>query len=60
MRGVEVFEAVYAMAGYRRLAAIFGCRALRRVLDRAYGWIADHRYALSRLGLPRLLERLLR
>jgi predicted DCC family thiol-disulfide oxidoreductase YuxK len=54
--GLDVFAAVYGAAGFRRLARIYGSRRLRPLLDRAYPWIATHRYALSRFGLPRLFR----
>jgi predicted DCC family thiol-disulfide oxidoreductase YuxK len=60
LRGIDVFAAVYGIAGYRRVAALLGARPLRPLLDRAYGWVADHRYLLSRFGLPRVLGRVLR
>lgn len=54
LRGVDVFAAVYEAAGFRRLARMYRSRALRPLLDRLYPWIADHRQALSALGLSRL------
>ena len=54
LRGLDVFAAVYEAAGFRRLARIYRSSALRPLLDRMYPWIADHRQALSALGLPRL------
>jgi predicted DCC family thiol-disulfide oxidoreductase YuxK len=54
LRGVDVFAAVYEAAGFRRLARIYRSRALRPLLDRMYPWIADHRQALSALGLARV------
>jgi predicted DCC family thiol-disulfide oxidoreductase YuxK len=54
--GLDVFAAVYGAAGFHVLARIYGSRRLRPLLDRAYPWIAAHRYALSRFGLPRLFR----
>jgi len=54
LRGMDVFAAVYAAAGLRVLARIYATRRLRPLFDRLYPWIADHRQALSRFGLPRL------
>jgi predicted DCC family thiol-disulfide oxidoreductase YuxK len=59
LRGMDVFAAIYGAAGFRRAARLYGSRALRPLFDRLYPWIADHRQALSRLGLPRLLRLLL-
>lgn len=60
LRGIDVFAEVYDAAGFRRLARIYRSRALRPLLDRAYPWIADHRQALSRLGLARVFGRVQR
>jgi predicted DCC family thiol-disulfide oxidoreductase YuxK len=54
--GLDVFAVVYGAAGFPRLARLYGSRRLRPLLDRAYPWIATHRYALSRFGLPRLFH----
>ena len=54
--GLDVFAAVYGAAGFPRFARIYASRWLRPLLDRAYPWIATHRYALSRFGLPRLFD----
>ena len=58
--GLDVFAAVYGAAGLHGLARIYGSRRLRPLLDCAYPWIAAHRYALSRLGLPRFFHLLAR
>jgi predicted DCC family thiol-disulfide oxidoreductase YuxK len=58
--GLDVFAAVYGATGFPRLARLYGSRPLRPWLDRAYPWIAAHRYALSRFGLPRLFHLLAR
>ena len=54
LRGLDVFAAVYEAAGLPRLARLYRSHALRPLLDRMYPWIADHRQALSALGLARL------
>ena len=54
--GPECFEAVYRAVGAEGIARIWGSRGLRRVLERLYPWIADHRQALSRLGLHVLVR----
>ena len=51
LRGVEVFEVAYAGVGLQGMAAMFAHPWLRPLWDRAYPWIARHRYRLSRLGL---------
>jgi predicted DCC family thiol-disulfide oxidoreductase YuxK len=58
--GVDVFETVYRVAGFARLARLLASRRLRPLLERLYPWIAANRYRLSRLGLSRLPGRLLR
>lgn len=50
------FDAVYGAAGYGRAARVYASPLLRRLQDRVYPWIADHRYLLSRLSLPRLFR----
>lgn len=55
-RGMDVFAAVYAIAGMRRLARIYASPLLRPWLERLYPWIADNRQLLSRLGLPWLFK----
>ena len=56
LRGVDVFALVYRAAGFTALARIYGSRPLRPLFDRLYPWIADHRYLLTRCGLPRLFR----
>jgi predicted DCC family thiol-disulfide oxidoreductase YuxK len=51
LRGVEVFEAAYGGVGLPGVAEMFAHPWLRPLWDRAYPWIARHRYLLSRLGL---------
>lgn len=54
--GLDCFEAVYRAAGVERAARVWGDRRLRPLFDRVYPWIADHRQALSRLGLHLLVR----
>lgn len=54
--GPDCFEAVYRAAGAEAIARIWGSRRLRALLDRLYPWIADHRQALSRLGLHAIVR----
>lgn len=51
LRGVEVFECAYRIAGLDSVARVWGDRRLRSLWDRAYPWIARHRMLLSRLHL---------
>ncbi|HEY2344960.1 MAG TPA: DUF393 domain-containing protein [Xanthomonadaceae bacterium] len=51
LRGVDVFERAYRLAGIESVANVFGHRRLRPLWDRLYPWIARHRMALSRLRL---------
>jgi len=51
LRGVEVFERAYRIAGLESVARIWGNRWLRPVWDRAYPWVARNRMFLSRLHL---------
>jgi predicted DCC family thiol-disulfide oxidoreductase YuxK len=54
--GVDVFETVYHVAGFARLARLLGSRWLRPLLERLYPWIAANRYRLSRLKLGRVFR----
>lgn len=54
--GVPVFAAVYRAAGMHTLGRLFESPWLRPLFDRAYPWIADNRYLLSRFGLSRLFQ----
>jgi len=56
LRGIDVFAAVYRAAGLTWIARVYELRWLRPLLDRAYPWVADHRQALSRLGLARMFR----
>jgi predicted DCC family thiol-disulfide oxidoreductase YuxK len=56
LRGVDVFVVAYRAAGFKTLARIYESRLLRPLFDRLYPWIADHRYLLTRAGLPRLFH----
>ncbi|MCC6195653.1 MAG: DUF393 domain-containing protein [Burkholderiales bacterium] len=54
--GLDVFAAVYRAAGFPVLARLYASRWLRPLLDRLYGWVADHRRLFARLGLARLFR----
>lgn len=60
IKGVEVFEAAYAAAGFRKLSRFWGSKTLRPILNRAYPIIADNRHWLSKTPLPYALNQLLR
>lgn len=60
LRGVDVFAVAYRAAGFITLARIYESGLLRPLFDRLYPWIADHRYLLTRCGLPRLFHWLAR
>lgn len=53
LKGVQVFEAVYAAAGLHGVARMLAHPALRPVWNSLYPHVARHRMALSRLGLDR-------
>lgn len=57
--GADAFEVIYGAAGLERAARLWGSARLRPVLDKAYPWVARHRQLLSRLGLGRLVGRLI-
>ena len=56
LHGLDVFAAVYRAAGFPALSRLYASPRLRPLLDRGYGWVADHRQLLSRLGLSRLFR----
>jgi predicted DCC family thiol-disulfide oxidoreductase YuxK len=49
--GVPAFAAAYAAIGATPVARFFADSRRRPWLDRAYGWLADHRQGFSKLGL---------
>jgi predicted DCC family thiol-disulfide oxidoreductase YuxK len=49
--GVPAFSVAYGAIGVAGLAAFFDQPRLATVFARLYGWVADHRQGLSRLGL---------
>jgi predicted DCC family thiol-disulfide oxidoreductase YuxK len=58
--GLDAFEAVYRAAGLERAARLWGNGRWRPLFDRLYPWIARNRQLLSRLGLHRIVGRLIR
>ena len=52
--GVPAFAAAYDAIGVGGLAAFWTDPRWAPALRRLYGWVADHRQGLSRLGLDRL------
>ena len=57
--GPDCFAAVYAAVGLHGPARVWGSRRLRPLLARLYPWIARHRQPLSRLGLHRVVGRII-
>ena len=49
--GVPAFVVAYGAVGVAGLASALATPRLQPLFARVYGWIADHRIALSRLGL---------
>lgn len=60
IKGVEVFEAAYAAAGFKTISRFWGSKNLRPILSCAYAIIADNRHWLSKTPLPYLMNVLLR
>jgi predicted DCC family thiol-disulfide oxidoreductase YuxK len=60
IKGVDVFEAAYAAAGFKALSKFWGNKKLRPILTRAYPLIADNRHWLSKTPLPYVLNKMLR
>ncbi|BCM26036.1 thiol-disulfide oxidoreductase DCC family protein [Methyloradius palustris] len=60
IKGVDVFEAAYAAAGFSKLSKFWGSKMLRPILSRAYPWVADNRHWLSKLPFPYMLNSVLR
>ena len=60
LKGVEVFVAMYRLAGFEAMARLWAHPWLRPLWDRGYPWVARHRQLLSRLGAVRVFQWLLR
>jgi predicted DCC family thiol-disulfide oxidoreductase YuxK len=58
--GVEAFEMMYRALGIESIARFLGHPWLKPGLVRFYPWIARNRQPLSRLGITRLFEALIR
>ena len=54
--GVEAFEVIYQAVNMAAVASLWGGRWTKPVAERLYPWVADHRYLLSAIGLPKLFE----
>jgi predicted DCC family thiol-disulfide oxidoreductase YuxK len=52
--GVAAFEVIYHTVGIPFLALLWGSSITRPWAERFYPWVADHRYLLSKIGLPEL------
>lgn len=57
---VDVFAAMYRIAGFRVMARLWAHPWLRPLWKRGYPWVARNRMQLSRLGFTRLFARLAR
>ena len=55
--GVPAVAAAYGAVGLIGLGGVFASPRLQPVLARLYGWLADHRQGLSRVGLTGLFSR---
>ena len=55
--GVPAVAAAYRAVGLAGLGGFFASKRLQPLLARLYGWLADHRQGLSRLGLTGLFGR---
>jgi predicted DCC family thiol-disulfide oxidoreductase YuxK len=60
LRGIDAFEAVYRAVGLEGAARAWGNPRWRPLFDRLYAGIARHRQLLSRLGMQRIVRRLIR
>lgn len=60
LRGVDVFVAMYGLAGFDAIARLWSQRWLRPIWDRLYPWVARHRMWLSALGLHHAYRWMLR
>lgn len=60
IHSVAVFEAIYGAVGLHGMARVWAHPRLRPVWDRLYPWVARYRMPLSRLGLDRPFEWLVR
>jgi predicted DCC family thiol-disulfide oxidoreductase YuxK len=60
IKGVDVFEAAYAAAGFQKLSRFWGSKTLKPILTRAYPLIADNRHWLSKTPVPYILNKILR
>lgn len=54
--GVEAFEVIYQAVHMAAIAQLWGGKFTKPLTQRLYPWVADHRYMLSAIGLPKLFE----
>jgi predicted DCC family thiol-disulfide oxidoreductase YuxK len=52
--GVDAFEVIYRAIGMASIALLWGGRFTKPVAEKLYPWVVEHRYALSKIGLPEL------
>jgi predicted DCC family thiol-disulfide oxidoreductase YuxK len=60
IKGVDVFEAAYSAAGFKRISQFWGSPMFRPILSRAYPIVADNRHWLSKTPLPSVFNKILR
>jgi predicted DCC family thiol-disulfide oxidoreductase YuxK len=60
LAGMDAFEAIYRAAGLEAVARLWADPHWRPLFDRVYPWIARNRQLLSRLGMHRVVGRLIR
>jgi predicted DCC family thiol-disulfide oxidoreductase YuxK len=60
LSGLDAFEAIYRAAGLERAARLWANPRWRPLFDRIYPWVARYRQLLSRLGIHRVVGRLIR
>ncbi|PPD03661.1 MAG: thiol-disulfide oxidoreductase DCC [Methylobacter sp.] len=54
--GVAAFEEIYQSVGLAVMSKLWGSRWTRPLNEILYPWVADNRYLLSKLGLPKLFR----
>jgi predicted DCC family thiol-disulfide oxidoreductase YuxK len=60
IKSTDVFAAAYSASGFKKLGKLWGSKTLNPLFSRAYPWVADNRYWLSKTPLPYILNKFLR
>lgn len=55
-KGVDAFELIYQSIGMPAVAALWGGKFTRPLMERVYPWVARHRRLMSLSGLPLLFK----